>query len=390
MKGRWKVAAVAAMGLSLGFLVLTSAGHEQRALAQSAPKAATKAAKAPAPKTAAEAFKNIKVLKNIPAYELIPTMEFISSSLGVHCDYCHVEHHFDRDTKKTKLRARDMMRMEFAIDKADFHGHLRVTCDTCHNGSAHPAAMPAIAEAGATQPQPAHPEEHGKHFNMASLPKPDAIIARYVQALGGAEGLRKVKSRVITGTVTFFGHAVPVTIYSKAPNERASVMKLPRGQGLTVYNGHEGWQAMMPRPPHQMEGSELDEARLEADFYFPLNIAKDFSTLRPRPPLKVDGHEAYRLMGMRPGKPPVELDFDEQSGLLVRLVYLTQTAVGLLPEQTDFADYREVNGVKVPFRETVARPDEHSTLQVTSIQQNVPISSAKFAIPATGHTPAGM
>ena len=390
MNGRWKVAAAAAMGLSLGFLLLISAGRGQHALAQPAPKAANQAAQTPAPKTAAEAYKNIQVLKNIPAYELIPTMEFISSSLGVHCEYCHVAHHFNRDTKRTKRRARDMMRMMFAIDKADFHGHLRVTCDTCHNGSPHPAAMPAIAEAGAMQPRPAHFEGRREPYNMASLPQPDAIIAKYVQALGGAGALRKIKSRVITGTMTAFGHAMPIEIYAKAPDERASVMKFPRGQGVSVYNGHEGWAAVMPRPPHQMQGSELDEARLQADFYFPLDITKDFNTLRERPPIKVDGQEAYRVLGMRPGKPPVELFFDEQSGLLVRTVYLTQTALGLLPEQTDYADYREVNGVKVPFRRTVARPGEQSTLQVTAIRQNVPISSAKFAIPAPGHGPAGM
>lgn len=350
-------------------------------MAQPTPKPAAQAAHAPAPETAAEAFKNIQVLKNIPAYQLIPTMEFISASLGVHCEFCHVAHHFNRDTKRTKRRAREMMRMMFAIDKADFHGHLRVTCDTCHNGSPHPAAMPAIAEAGAMQPQPAHFEEHGKHFNMASLLQPDTIIAKYVEALGGTPALRKIKSRVITATTTFFGHKVPLTIYAKAPDMRATVMKFPRGEGLTVYNGREGWASMMPRPPHRMEGSELDEARLQADFYFPLNLKQVFNSFRERPPEKVDGKEAYLLLGMRPGKPPVALYFSEQSGLLVRMVYFTQTALGRLPEQTDYADYRAVNGVKVPFRMTIAQPQERSTIQVTQVQQNVPISNSKFAIP---------
>ena len=342
----------------------------------------------PATRTAGEAYKNIKVLKDIPAYELIPTMEFISASLGVHCDYCHVEHHFDRDTKRTKRRAREMMQMMFAIDKDNFHGHLAVTCNTCHNGSRHPEGMPAIAEAQGVAARPAHFEEHGRRFNLASFPQPDAIVARYVETLGGAEVLHKIKTRVMTGTMTAFGHAMPIEIYSKAPDERASVMKFPRGQGITVYNGHEGWASMMPRPPHSLEGSELDEASLDADFYFPLDMHKDFTSLRERPPQKVGGQDAYVLLGIRPGKPPVQLFFSKQSRFLLRMVYFTQTALGRLPQQTDYSNYRQVDGVKVPFQWMISWPEQQSTVQVTQVQQNVPINDSRFAIPA-GHGPVG-
>ncbi|HET7100141.1 MAG TPA: c-type cytochrome, partial [Terriglobia bacterium] len=345
-------------------------------------------AQTPVAKTAAEAYKNIKVLKDIPANELIPTMEFISASLGVHCDFCHVEHHFDEDTKKPKQRAREMMQMMFAINKDNFHGHQEVTCNTCHNGSEHPAGMPAVAEAGATPMRPAHTEEQHGRMNLASLPQPEAIVAKYIEALGGADALHKVESRVMTGTMTAFGHTMPVEFYAKAPDEWATVMKLQRGQSMTVYNGHEGWASMMPRPPHRMEGSELDRARLDADFYFPLDIQKLFTSLRERPPQKVGDEEAYVLLGIRPGKPPVQLLFSKQSGLLLRMVYFTQTALGRLPQQTDFSDYREVDGVKVPFQWTVAQPQGASTVQLAQVRQNIPISASKFSVPA-GHGPAG-
>lgn len=386
---RWEGAAAAATGISLVFLLLTGAAQGPQSLAQSGLKPVGQSAQPPATRTAAEAFKNIKVLKDIPSYELIPTMEFISASLGVHCDYCHVEHHFDEDTKKPKQRAREMMRMMFAINKDSFHGHQEVTCNSCHNGSRHPAGMPAIAEGGEVKPRPAHmEEEHRRRAILASLPKPDAIVAKYVEALGGEDALHKVRSRVMTGTMTAFGHTMPVEIYAKAPDERASVMKLKRGRSMTVYNGHEGWASMMPRPPHPLEGSELDRARLDADFYFPLDIQKIFTSLRERPPQKVGDQEAYAVLGIRPGKPPVELFFSKQSGLLLRMVYFTQTALGRLPQQTDYSEYRDVDGVKVPFRWIVAEPHGRSTVQVAQVQQNVPISASKFSVPA-GHGPAG-
>src|SRR5271169_733875 len=105
---------------------------------------APQASSGAAPRTASEAFKNIQVLKTIPADQLIPTMQFISASLAVECDFCHVEREMDRDDKKLKKIAREMMEMMLAINKNNFHGEREVTCNTCHRGSPHPQAIPAI------------------------------------------------------------------------------------------------------------------------------------------------------------------------------------------------------------------------------------------------------
>src|ERR1700757_3769636 len=93
---------------------------------------------ADAPKMASQQFKNLQVLKDIPAEQLIPTMQFISASLGVECEFCHVEHQMDKDDKKEKGTAREMMKMQLEIDKSHFKGELEVTCYTCHRGSPHP------------------------------------------------------------------------------------------------------------------------------------------------------------------------------------------------------------------------------------------------------------
>ena len=70
---------------------------------------------------AEQVFKNVKVLKGIPASELIPAMQFITASLGVKCDHCHAEGHFDSDEKKPKETARKMMAMMFAINLSLIH-----------------------------------------------------------------------------------------------------------------------------------------------------------------------------------------------------------------------------------------------------------------------------
>ena len=90
----------------------------------------------------------------------------------------------------------------------------------------------------------------------------------------------------------------------------------------------------------------------------------------------------YQVIGQREGKPPIHLYFDQQSGLLLRLVRYGDTALGLLPTEIDYSDYRDVSGVKVPYRWTLSRPGGRFTIQVSEMQQNVPVDDAKFVKPA--------
>ena len=81
------------------------------------------------------------------------------------------------------------------------------------------------------------------------------------------------------------------------------------------------------------------------------------------------------------GRYPVNLYFDK-SGLLVRSVRYTESPVGLNPTQVDYADYREVAGIKMPFRVTTSWLDGRSVVELTDVQPNVAIDAAKFARPA--------
>src|SRR5271156_7256654 len=118
--------------------------------AQSASVPGTAQSATPAgPKLAEEQFKNIKVLKGVPADQVFPAMQFITISLGVECEFCHVQGaggrlEFDKDDKKNKQTARKMMEMMFAINKDNFDGHREVTCYSCHRGSADPMGTPPI------------------------------------------------------------------------------------------------------------------------------------------------------------------------------------------------------------------------------------------------------
>ena len=331
-------------------------------------------------KKAEEVYKNIQVLKGVPADQVIPAMQFMSASLGVGCEHCHVEHAFEKDDKKPKQTARKMVQMMFAINKDNFNGHREVTCYSCHHGVADPVGTPLIGEEG-PKPGPREATNAGAS-NPATMPPADQIIDKYVQALGGAEALQKVSTRVERGTLSGFGdRQFPIEVFAKAPDKRLSVMHMPNGDSITAFDGRVGWLGFSQGPPHEMSGPEVNGARMDADFHLALHLRQIFSQLRVERPEKVGDQDTYLALGVNQGQPPVRLYFSQQSGLLVRLVRYVETPVGRNPTQIDYADYRDIDAIKVPFRWTIARPGGRFTIQVEQIQQNVPIDDAKFAMP---------
>jgi photosynthetic reaction center cytochrome c subunit len=336
-------------------------------------------------KTADQVFKNIQVFKGVPADQFIPTMQFIAASLGVECDFCHVQGAFEKDDKKPKQIARKMVEMMVAINADNFDRHRQVTCYSCHRGNARPLAIPAVmgepvetvasinSLAGPTMAPPEPPPSNG--------PTADQLLDKYVQAAGGAAAIDKISSRVMKGTIDFSGKSFPIDVYCKAPDQRISFTHLPQGDSVTAFNGHEGWLDMAGRPAREMHGSDLEAAAIDADLHLPTHLKEMFSHLEVRGTEKIEDHPAYVLIGGREGKPAMLLYFDEQSGLLVRMVRFADTAVGLLPTQIDYADYKESDGVKVPLQWTLSRPEGRFTIQISEIQQNVPVDEGKFAKP---------
>jgi len=332
-----------------------------------------------APKLAEDQFKNIKVLKGVPADQVFPTMQFITASLGVECDYCHVRGEKglepDKDDKKTKQTARKMMEMMFAINKDNFEGHRDVTCYSCHRGAAEPVGTPIISDT-----EEAKPERASAEAAKPVLPPADQLLDKYLSAVGGAAALQKVSSRVEKGKITANGHEFPIEVYAKGPDKRISVMHMPNGESTTAFNGTQGWLNNGGRP-HLMSPAENDAARIDADLYFPQHVKSLYKKFTTLPGEKIDGQDTWLVVGRSEGQPPLRLYLDKDSGLLVRLVRYAETPLGRNPTQIDYANYKDADGVKIPYQWTLSRPGNRFTIQVTDVQQNVPVDDAKFNPP---------
>jgi hypothetical protein len=336
-------------------------------------------------KTTEEVFKNIRVLKGVPAGQLAPAMQFISSSLGVECSFCHVEGHFEKDDKKPKQTARNMMQMMFALNKNSFEGHREVTCYSCHRGARNPAATPSVD--GQIQPNAVAVNSEAQEL-PANLPTASQLIDNYIQGLGGTAAIERVTSRVERGSVNSPGQPVPVEVFKQAPGKQTLVRHLPEGDSATIFDGHSGWFVLPGRPARDMQGADLETARMDADLHFPLHMQDLFPQLRVEYPEKIGDREFHVLFATREGQPPAKFYFDEQSGLLVRLVRYADSPLGRNPTQIDYADYRNVDGVQVPFRVTLSQPGSTSAIQFDEVQQNLPIDASKFAKPPSNRSRA--
>jgi len=345
---------------------------------------ATPATDAAGPKKAEEQFKNIQTFRGIPADQLIPAMQFITASLGVECQFCHVEGAFEKDDKKPKQAARKMIEMMFAINKDNFEGHREVTCYSCHRGNIDPVGTPLVMAAElkgtgeAKKAEETKGEEAGKE---ASGPLADQLFDKYLQAVGGAAAVEKITSRVMKGTISFGDRNVPIDIFSKDPDKRVSFTRTPDGDSVTAFDGREGWLGIPGHAAREMHGPDLDGAAMDADLHFAAHLKGMFSKVQVQGTEKVGDHDAYLVIGQRDGKTPLRLYIDEQSGLLVRLIRYGETPLGRMPTQIDYEDYRDAGGVKIPFRWTLARPAGRFTIQMSEVKENVPVDDTKFAKP---------
>jgi hypothetical protein len=352
---------------------------------QTPPAAAPTAPQAPAAeRPAEEVFKNIKVLKGMPASQMFPVMHLIEASLGAQCETCHVTEgdRFDLDTKKEKETAREMISMTLAINKANFEGRTVVTCNTCHRGQEHPVRVPPIGQGLVAA-------SHGEaHEENAKLPAATEVLDRYIQALGGRPALEGVKSRVSRGTLLHMkvadagtpkarpvnrGQEDPLEIVQQAP-DRVTVTVGPSAQQMVqrlegasgTFQGPDGQK----RPLNPQEIARLSS---RTDLRKDLKLRERAEKARVVGREAVDGKDAFVVRMAGEDGTSQTLYFDVGTGLLRRQIINRPTVVGPDPEQTDFDDYRDVGGVKVPFTVKVSVLDDDrqgTTRKLTEVRDN--------------------
>jgi hypothetical protein len=355
------------------------------------------------PLMAERVFKNVHVLRGISVKEFLETMGFFTAATPFSCGTCHGyatggSWASYADDTPMKTTTRKMIRMVYALNRTYFKGKRGVTCYSCHRNADRPKITPSLAELYGT-PDPEDPEEIPQQ--APGSPSPDRVIEKYIQALGGAEKLASFTSFVARGTYQGYDDPGknPVEIYAQSPGQFFQVAHGYNGDSTWVDDGRSAWIAQSerdaPAPLLALTAGDLDGSHLEAEVYFPARIKQLLTNWRVGPLITgvtsvlsedlgvgVDDRDLRVVQGSTAAGNNVKLYFDQDSGLLVRVVRYTTLPVGMIPTEIDFADYRDVSGIKVPFRVTKTWVDGRSVTELSSIQLNVPIPASKFARPA--------
>jgi hypothetical protein len=345
------------------------------------------------PPMADDVFKNIQVLRGLTVDEFMGTMGFISASLSMNCSDCHDPTDaasYAVDTPRKQM-ARRMIVMVDGLNKANFGGRRVVTCYSCHRGADRPKITPSLLEQYSPPPEDDPNEVEISRTPRPNAPSADQVFDRYIQALGGAQSLAALNSFVARGTYAGFetlGENVPVDIYAKSPNQRATVVHLGSGarDNVRVFDGRNAWNTstgtLMPIPVVSLTGGEREGAKLEAALSFPGQIKQLLRDWRTGfPSTVIDGKPVDVVQGTQADNTPVKFYFDRETGLLLRLVRYTNTRLGLNPTQIDYADYRTVSGVKMPLKLTTTWTDGRSMMELSELRANAPVDAARFAKP---------
>ena len=352
------------------------------------------------PKTAGEAFKNVttSTLKGLTVDDFIGAMGVMAAGLGYDCADCHRNAGYDTvdwaaDSMPTKVTARKMIEMVDTINRTNFAGVQLVTCWTCHHGREIPTTSVALDRLYDTP----NDEKDDILPKDPDGPPPAQILDKYIAALGGADRLSRLTSFIATGTQNGGYQHVKgggvFQIFAKAPDQRTVHITFPeapeRGEQTRAYDGHVGW-INTPRSvlgEYEVTGTELDGQRFEAQLAFPGQIKQILTNLRTGFDQSINDHEVQVVQGTGPRGLLVTLYFDKDTGLLRRMLRFGKSPVGRISTQVDYDDYREVSGIKFPFKFVFSWLDGRDGFSINEVKTNVPIDPAVFGRPrqATTH-----
>ncbi len=346
--------------------------------------------------------KNVKLLGDLPVSQFIPVMNYFAASMGRRCNYCHVNNNgqwdYASDAKNEKNRARDMIKLVLDTNKP--LGELKldpIACYTCHRGRNSPQSVPPLplptpppavgpgGPGGGGSPAAAPGAQPQSSPTPRPTPTPaDELIQKYINAIGGQAAIDKIKSRTATGTFTTASGATGTYELMQSLDKGYEHFTSQRGSVERGVGGNGGWEKAQ-QGVRDLVGQDLDVLKTTALLARTLRLKEQYTRLRTAGRDKVGDRDAYVVVAARNDTDVERLYFDVETGLLLRRMTFMRTMIGTIPQQFDFEDYRDVDGVKLPFTIRVSSVDAGNPFivrKLTEIKLNAPVDDSKFNMPA--------
>jgi outer membrane lipoprotein-sorting protein len=217
-------------------------------------------------------------------------------------------------------------------------------------------------------------------------PSIDQILEKYTEALGGRAACEKVTTRTMKGTVTIPDDNVTGTaqVYAAAPERYRVTLDVPEwgGQIETVLDGENGWQKNPDSGVHAMSRADLANARRDYHFYRELRLKELFPKMEAAAAAKVEGHSVNVITATPASGPPETFYFDAETGLLLKRDFERITLEdGIVQYEMFYRDYRDVDGLKLPFSIEQRSPDSTMIFKFSEIKNNAALEDDAFAKP---------
>jgi len=340
-------------------------------------------------KTAGDTMKNVRVLTDVPVKQWDDTMWFMSTSLGVTCDHCHTGQAYESDDKKAKQTARSMIQMTHELNARNFGGRVRITCYTCHEGTLQPKSASGLWNKTLEETAAIRKEQQGKQAappapkQPESLPDAGQVIARYRKAVAG-DSVKTVHLKGSVDTASRGPVAQSVEIDIELPDRLAQRATIGGAEILQVIDRDHGW-AVAPGRTIDMPPANLENARKQIALLGPLKVP-EAEAPRKTTALETIAGRTFVVLESHGARHLERLYFDMQTGLLYKRAGDTHTPLGDYPYETLYEDYRDIDGVMIPFQ-TISRTTNDSTrFTFSEIRFNQPVDPSRFERPrpATG------
>ena len=268
--------------------------------------------------------------------------------------------------------------------------------ETAGSNRSKPSSAPAVSSAMVSEPEKTSSSRmlggesgsvvirDGQTIEKSdSLPAVDEVLERYVNALGGAAALKAVTSRVTKGTMDIVGHSrgEAFEMYEQAPNKVLHVFQDPAGTIKVGFNGRTAWELDKTAGVKMLKGADLAQMQLDAQFYGPLELKKNFAKVTLAGMSKIGYRDVYVIDLQHATGIVVRMYLDAQTYLLARVNSVRRWGTVFAPVEIYYDDWREVDGTKQPFTTTFSYPKLTVSVNVKEIRHNVAVNPAIFEPP---------
>jgi len=219
---------------------------------------------------------------------------------------------------------------------------------------------------------------------LADLPTGEEVMAKRIEALGGETALARHHNSLMKGKMSISGVDMAATIYSASPNLLYTLFESEMiGKMESGCNGEVAWDMSTMQGATVKEGEELEKALFQAAFSPELRWRERYTSVDVQGEEEIDGTACYKVVLTPTVGDTTTAYVDAETWLMVRTETVSNSDMGSISIVANPSDYREVDGVKVPFSmKMVLMGAQEMTTTMDSVEFNVEIPEGTFDLPA--------